>query len=111
MQSTSEWRHSGAAVQLAFISTRPTPACDRKQRRLSIGKAKTTSIPMKHLGSVEDIAFAALFFASDEAAYITGQTLVVDGGPGAAGISDGAGGDGKSLKEALAAASRRAAPL
>jgi len=40
----------------------------------------TASIPMKHLGSVEDIAFAALFFASDEAAYITGQTLVIDGG-------------------------------
>jgi len=40
----------------------------------------TASIPMKRLGSVEDIAFAALFFASDEAAYITGQTLVVDGG-------------------------------
>jgi 3-oxoacyl-[acyl-carrier protein] reductase len=40
----------------------------------------TASIPMKRLGSVEDIAHAALFFASDEAAYITGQTLVVDGG-------------------------------
>ncbi len=40
----------------------------------------TASIPMKRLGSVGDIAFAALFFASDEAAYITGQTLVVDGG-------------------------------
>jgi 3-oxoacyl-[acyl-carrier protein] reductase len=40
----------------------------------------TASIPMKRIGSVEDIAFAALFFASDEAAYITGQTLVVDGG-------------------------------
>ena len=40
----------------------------------------TASIPMKRLGSAEDIAFAALFFASDEAAYITGQTLVVDGG-------------------------------
>jgi 3-oxoacyl-[acyl-carrier protein] reductase len=40
----------------------------------------TASIPMKRLGSVEDIAYAALFFASDEAAYITGQTLVVDGG-------------------------------
>jgi 3-oxoacyl-[acyl-carrier protein] reductase len=35
---------------------------------------------MRHLGSVADIANAALFFASDEAAYITGQTLVIDGG-------------------------------
>ncbi len=38
------------------------------------------SIPLKRLGSVEDIGNAALFFASDEAAYITGQTIVVDGG-------------------------------
>lgn len=38
------------------------------------------SIPMRRLGSVEDVANAALFFASDEAAWITGQTLVVDGG-------------------------------
>ena len=38
------------------------------------------SIPLKRLGGVEDIGNAALFFASDEAAYITGQTLVVDGG-------------------------------
>lgn len=40
----------------------------------------TASIPLKRLGRVEDIGNAALFFASDEAAYITGQTLVVDGG-------------------------------
>jgi 3-oxoacyl-[acyl-carrier protein] reductase len=38
------------------------------------------SIPMRRLGSITDIANAALFFASDEAAYITGQSLVVDGG-------------------------------
>jgi 3-oxoacyl-[acyl-carrier protein] reductase len=38
------------------------------------------SIPLKRLGSVEDIGHAALFFASKEAAYVTGQTLVVDGG-------------------------------
>ncbi|MEP0072391.1 MAG: 3-oxoacyl-ACP reductase FabG [Marinomonas sp.] len=38
------------------------------------------SIPLKTLGAVEDIANAALFFASDEAAYITGQQIVVDGG-------------------------------
>lgn len=38
------------------------------------------SIPLKRLGSVEDIGNAALFFASDEAAYITGQSIIVDGG-------------------------------
>jgi 3-oxoacyl-[acyl-carrier protein] reductase len=38
------------------------------------------SIPLRRLGSVEDIGHAALFFASDEASYITGQTIVVDGG-------------------------------
>jgi 3-oxoacyl-[acyl-carrier protein] reductase len=38
------------------------------------------SIPLRRLGSVEDIGNAALFFASDEAAYITGQQIVVDGG-------------------------------
>lgn len=38
------------------------------------------SIPMRRLGSVDDIANAVLFFASEEAAYVTGQGLVVDGG-------------------------------
>jgi 3-oxoacyl-[acyl-carrier protein] reductase len=40
----------------------------------------TAAIPMRKLGSVEDIGYAALFLATDEAAYITGQTIVVDGG-------------------------------
>lgn len=40
----------------------------------------TEAIPLGHLGDVEDIGNAALFFASDEARYITGQALVVDGG-------------------------------
>lgn len=38
------------------------------------------SVPLRRLGSVEDVAHAAIFLASDEAAFITGQTLVVDGG-------------------------------
>jgi 3-oxoacyl-[acyl-carrier protein] reductase len=37
-------------------------------------------IPMKRLGTVEDIANAVLYFASEEAGYVTGQTIVVDGG-------------------------------
>ncbi|ORJ48928.1 3-oxoacyl-ACP reductase [Kluyvera intermedia] len=38
------------------------------------------SVPLQRLGSVDDIAAAALFFASQAAGYITGQTLIVDGG-------------------------------
>ncbi|MCM3269728.1 3-oxoacyl-ACP reductase FabG [Paenibacillus elgii] len=43
-------------------------------------QAMTASIPLKRLGSVEDIAYAAVFLASKEAGFITGQTIVVDGG-------------------------------
>ncbi len=42
--------------------------------------AAAAAIPLRRLGSVDDIANAALFFASENAAYITGQTIVVDGG-------------------------------
>jgi 3-oxoacyl-[acyl-carrier protein] reductase len=42
--------------------------------------AMEASIPQKKIGTVEDIGHAALFFATDEANYITGQTIVVDGG-------------------------------
>ena len=38
------------------------------------------AIPLKRLADPEDVAYAMLFLASDEATYITGQTLVVDGG-------------------------------
>jgi 3-oxoacyl-[acyl-carrier protein] reductase len=42
--------------------------------------AMESSIPLKRLGTVADIGNAALFLATDEAGYITGQTIVVDGG-------------------------------
>jgi 3-oxoacyl-[acyl-carrier protein] reductase len=38
------------------------------------------SVPLKRLGSVDDIGHAAVYFASREAAYVTGQTIIVDGG-------------------------------
>lgn len=43
-------------------------------------KSMAASIPLKKLGTVEDIGYAALFLASKEAGYITGQTIIVDGG-------------------------------
>jgi 3-oxoacyl-[acyl-carrier protein] reductase len=38
------------------------------------------SIPLRRLGSVDEIGYTALFLATDEAGFITGQTIVVDGG-------------------------------
>lgn len=38
------------------------------------------AIPLKKLGRVEDIGYATLFLASKEAGFITGQTIIVDGG-------------------------------
>jgi len=39
-----------------------------------------SQIPLGRIGSAEDIANTAVFLASDEAGYITGQTIIVDGG-------------------------------
>ena len=40
----------------------------------------TASIPLKRFGTVEEIGHAVAFLASEAAGFITGQTLVVDGG-------------------------------
>jgi 3-oxoacyl-[acyl-carrier protein] reductase len=37
-------------------------------------------VPMGHMGEPDDIAYAMMYLASDEARYVTGQTIVVDGG-------------------------------
>jgi 3-oxoacyl-[acyl-carrier protein] reductase len=43
-------------------------------------RGMTAAIPLRRLGTVDEIGHTALFLATDEAAYITGQTIVVDGG-------------------------------
>ncbi len=48
---------------------------DEKSRQ-----AMLANIPLKRIGKPEDIANAAIFLASDDASYITGTTLIVDGG-------------------------------
>ena len=43
-------------------------------------KARDAQVPMGHMGTAWDVAYAALFLASDESRYVTGLDLVVDGG-------------------------------
>jgi 3-oxoacyl-[acyl-carrier protein] reductase len=93
------WAHYGAskAGQLGFLRT---AAMELSRYKVTINavmpgnivtegleglgedylRQMAESIPLRRLGRVEDIGHAALFFASDEAGYITGQTIVVDGG-------------------------------
>jgi len=40
----------------------------------------TNAIPVGKLGNVEDVGYAAMFFASENTSFITGQTIVIDGG-------------------------------
>lgn len=63
------------AIAPGFIETEMTAVLPEKVR-----EAATAQIPMKHFGGTKDIADAAAFLASDEAGYITGQVLCVDGG-------------------------------
>ncbi|KIZ47561.1 MULTISPECIES: 3-oxoacyl-[acyl-carrier-protein] reductase [Rhodopseudomonas] len=58
-----------------FIATPMTDALNDKQR-----EAILTKVPAGRLGSPDDIAAAAVYLASNEAAYVTGQTLHVNGG-------------------------------
>lgn len=63
------------AVAPGFIETDMTETLGDKFKE----EAKKT-IPLKRLGSAEDVAAAVAFLASDDASYITGQVLNVDGG-------------------------------
>ena len=93
------WSHYGAskAAQLGFVRTAAMELAPKQitinavlpgniitEGLIEMGQEymdrMAASIPAGRLGSVADIGNAALFFATDEAAYITGQTLVVDGG-------------------------------
>lgn len=93
------WSHYGAskAAQLGFLRTAAMELAPKKITVNAVlpGNIVTeglgemgqdyldqmaSAVPAGRLGSVVDIGNAALFFATDEAAYITGQSLVVDGG-------------------------------
>jgi len=58
-----------------FITTDMTDAMTAEAR-----EALTKQIPLERLGTIQDVANAVAFLASEQAAYITGQVLVVDGG-------------------------------
>ena len=62
-------------VAPGLIETAMTDALDEAQRERLLGR-----IPARRLGTADDVAGCVAFLASEEAAYVTGQTLHVNGG-------------------------------
>lgn len=62
-------------VAPGFVATPMTDKLNEKQR-----EAIMTMVPANRLGTPDDIAAAVVYLASDEASYVTGQTLHVNGG-------------------------------
>ena len=65
------------ALAPGFIETALT---ERVLRNPVINKALLDRTPLRRFGTAEDVAGAALFFASDDSAFVTGAELAVDGG-------------------------------
>jgi 3-oxoacyl-[acyl-carrier protein] reductase len=63
------------AIAPGFIETRMTEQLDEKQRQALVQR-----IPLGSIGTPRDVAEAVAFLASEEAKYITGQVLGIDGG-------------------------------
>ena len=63
------------AVSPGFIQTSMTEGLDEKVKEKILG-----AVPLKRMGTAEEVAYAVRFLASDEAAYITGHVLNVNGG-------------------------------
>jgi 3-oxoacyl-[acyl-carrier protein] reductase len=63
------------SVAPGFIQSPMTEQLNEKQREAILAR-----VPTGRLGSAEDIAAAVVYLASNEAAYVTGQTLHVNGG-------------------------------
>src|SRR5262252_9618709 len=69
------------AIAPAQIDTRLTRGLPEEARRRRVDR-----IPLGRFGEPDDVARAALFLASDDASYVTGHTLAVDGGYLAGGL-------------------------
>lgn len=69
------------SVHPGFIWTPMVEAHLKSAGELEEGKAATAALhPLGHMGEPDDIAWGAVYLASDEAKFVTGSELVIDGG-------------------------------
>lgn len=72
----AKYRITVNGVEPGLIRTEAIDALGDSEQISAMAK----QIPLKRFGTTEEVAYAMLYLASDEAAFVTGQTIVVDGG-------------------------------
>jgi NAD(P)-dependent dehydrogenase (short-subunit alcohol dehydrogenase family) len=82
-----EWALHGVCVNAIVPGVFRTPLNAQVLDGSSRGKELLMRTPMRRFGQVEELAGAAVFLASDAASFVTGTTLVVDGGFLASGVN------------------------
>jgi len=75
-----EWAPLGITVNVIAPGAIDTPMIDAAKIPKAGMDALLASIPLKRMGLPDEVAAAAVFLASNEASYVTGATLYVDGG-------------------------------
>jgi NAD(P)-dependent dehydrogenase (short-subunit alcohol dehydrogenase family) len=75
-----EWGPKAIRVNSIGPGSIPTRMNEKKYSDLKVEKALCESLPLRRRGRTDEIANVALFLASEQSSYITGQTIFVDGG-------------------------------
>ena len=83
-----EWAPDGIRVNAVAPGMIRTPLTEALYQKDGILEAREARVPLGRVGRPEDIAAIIAFLASDGAAYVTGQTLLADGGICATALSD-----------------------
>lgn len=78
--AATAYGRDGIRVNTLFPGVIETPMTEKLQSSKEIVKGLIAATPLKRLGQPEDIANAAVYLSSDEASYVTGAELVIDGG-------------------------------
>ena len=82
-----EWAPHGICVNAIAPGVFQTPLNEKLLQGTPRGHELLMRTPMRRFGSVEELAGAAIFLASDAASFVTGEILVVDGGFLASGVN------------------------